>query len=488
MGSHTDPSIIVSEIKEAMGAISEATKLYDRLSKHEICKNERKRNPIIEKVFSVHVNRTLMGNAPVRHVRFKKVIDCVTALGDILKDITFVGDIVLKASSYVRLKRMLRRQSQYSSFNILVRSLLTMALYFDGLILGQFDPRTFVREAMLSKAIPSELLDSLYGEAFVGRLIKPLYDSLKLFTLNRYRQKECIDSLLLPDWGVLQQEAKAVDFHFREEKESSPSTVNFPLTNWVLQETLEFMEKSISMAIQTKLFQEELDSAFWYRDFILSTQLNILTYSIADAKEQNKVSNENYVQYGKNKKGKKQSGVSVSKAHVVSLAEHEDNVDFVFASVRRTLCRGIFRFMMAVRQSNLSPVVRYEFTTKETIISKRFEQFSCIDQPSLLTYDDYIQGSDFSKVDPQRLLSAALECFNAAKSLIDQLVKTLDVIKDESFSIFDRCDTVKLRKVCVGNTVFLQKLGNILKEDNASQHHNVVYEFDHSEFCIIKIV
>ena len=485
MRGHSTSSI-VSEFNEAMDAITQATLLFNNLLEYANKNKDReifKENHITEKVFSVYVNRTMMGNAPVRHARFKEAINCISTLGDIVRDFGFVVNIVIKASTYDRLKRMLRKKSQYSSLNILVRSLSTMALYFNELILGQFDPVSFVRDAMLSKDIPKEVLESSYIDSFISRMVKPLYDSLKLFTLSKFRQKEFIDSLILKDWGILQQEAKAIDFHTREDNETLSRNTNFPLTNWVLQETLEFMEKSISLAIETELYREELDSVFWYRDFILSTHINILNNYRKAMKDRDDTSNEACSQHGKKKKDKR----NVIKPILVSVTEHEDNVEYVLTSVKRTICRGIFRFMMAIRQNNLSPLTDHEFTSRETIINKRFEQFSCIDQPSLLTYDDFIQGSDFSKVDPQRLVAAALECFDAGKLLIEQLIKTLDVVEDESFVSFHRSDAAKLKKICVGNTVFLQKLGNISKEGNTSQRHTINFEFDHKEFCIIKI-
>ena len=47
-------------------------------------------------------------------------------------------------------------------------------------------------------------------------VIKPVYDSLRLFTLNRSRQRARLE-LLFHDWAIVQNEARYADGLFCEE-------------------------------------------------------------------------------------------------------------------------------------------------------------------------------------------------------------------------------------------------------------------------------
>lgn len=190
----------------------------------------------------------------------------------------------------------------------------------------------------------------------------------------------------------------------------------------------------------------------------------------------------------KKKKGKKSNSNFAKQSvnnSIPSAMEREDNVEYVYTSVKRTLCRGIFRFLMVLKQANfLKSDAAYQFTSRETIINKRFESFRCIDQPALLTYNDFMQGSDFSRVDREHLISAAAECFDTTKALIDQLSKSLELIQIEC-APFDKSEVTVLKKVCIGNSIFLHKVGALLKDHKTKV--NVEYEFVHKQFCIIKV-
>uniref|UniRef100_A0A6U2L823 NAA35-like TPR repeats domain-containing protein n=1 Tax=Leptocylindrus danicus TaxID=163516 RepID=A0A6U2L823_9STRA len=441
-----------------------------------------------------------MGNAPVRQVRIKPSDEAITALCTILDETQLVCQVLVKGTTYFRLKRILQRISQHGPPNILTRSLLVANLYFNDLILGQWSATDFVHDAMHDAGVPSSLTSTPYGMSFVDRVVKPAYDSLRLLCLNRGRQKECIDAIILKDWGLLQQEAKAIDYHYNEEaleqQQTSNSSVSrkmsarFHATNWIIAETLSLMEGSISLGVEAKLFQAEIDAAFWYRDFLISTQLNVMT-AWRNIKEEKakmvKALEEEQRRLVKKKKGKKaNNGTKQIVSNMPSAMECEDNVEYVYTSVKRTLCRGIFRFIMVLKQAKfLDSDVEYQFTSKETIINKRFESFQCVDQPALLTYDDFVQGSDFSRVDPDDLISAAAECFDTTKGLIDQLNKSLELIQSEC-APFDKSEVMMLKKVCVGNSIFLHKVRTFLKYPNVKV--NVEYDFVHKQFCIIKVV
>ncbi len=463
--------------------LSQTSKAFEKLES-AINEGENTGSIVIQKVFNVFANRTKMGNSPVRKVRLKNAVNCVNSMKNIVTHIAFVIDVVVKPMDYEQLKRMLRKRSNYSSANILPRSFLALTLYFNQQIIGQQDPHIFVKDAIAKAGVPIGLLESTHGKNFVDRVVKPLYESIRLLSLNRHRQKECIDSYILKDWSILQNESKIVDYHYREET-AIQGDGHFFITNWILLQTLGLMEDSISLGTEAGIFLDELDSAFWYQDFLLSTHLNLLTASRNAIRE---ASSHKSAQNLKKTKGKKGNNKRSQVSSQLSI-EPEDDVEFIYMSVRRTLCRGIFRFMMAIRQADISEESAFEFTSKSVILRKRYEQFSCIEQPTLLTYNDFLQGSDFSRIDSDRLISAALECFSAARTLIDQLTNTLKTVEDSQLVSYDIKDDLGLKKVCVGNTIYLQKLKNLLQNGNVSKGKvSVQRDFVHKHFCIIKVI
>lgn len=128
----------------------------------------------------------------------------------------------------------------------------------------------------------------------------------------------------------------------------------------------------------------------------------------------------------------------------------------------------------------------YEFTTEQRIFEKRFEAFSTIQQPPPLEFQDYVQGSDFSKVTQNDLISSTGECFAASKALVDKL--QIQVSNVEPYYLPIQCEELnKLAKVCVGNSVYLQKLK---QQVGSKEGRNIKIDMDvdtHEGFCTIKL-
>lgn len=130
----------------------------------------------------------------------------------------------------------------------------------------------------------------------------------------------------------------------------------------------------------------------------------------------------------------------------------------------------------------------FEFTSKARVFEKRFEAFSSIEQPPKLDYKDYVAGSDFSKVQPMDLIQSTAECFSASKAYVDRLLAQLPVIGTD-FAAMQEDELRRLAKVCVGNSVYLQKLKQAIgsKDDDTATGKITSETSTHKQFCTFKI-
>ena len=106
---------------------------------------------------------------------------------------------------------------------------------------------------------------------------------LKLHLLNKNRQRTYIEALMLKEWTALQREANGVDYFFREEHALKIVSTPSYTTNYVLGTLVHIMEYYLGLGVELKLVNggEDLLMAYWYWDFLLSTQLTIWLFGNA---------------------------------------------------------------------------------------------------------------------------------------------------------------------------------------------------------------
>merc|ERR1712176_116659 len=76
--------------------------------------------------------------------------------------------------------------------------------------------------------------------------------------------------------------------------------------------------------------------------------------------------------------------------------DFEDRLETTAMLLRRNLCRGLVRYLAALRKCGLlidPPKSASLFTTDEMRFKKRFGAFAEIPQPRCLEYNDYLKGS-----------------------------------------------------------------------------------------------
>ena len=479
------------------------------------------RRQLLDAAFDPYLCRRLAGNTPVRKAKFKTPAAALDGLIGIVVELDWtVCDLLLEGgSSLARARRTLGRVSK-SSVNILSRSLIVIALYFDDLLLGQYHLGDFIADDMRSVgSVPEALVSSQHCQNLLIRLGKPIYDTLKVLALNRNRQHAYIDTLMITDWPQLQKEAAAIDFEFRLELAPDASEAASLLTNYVTATTVGIMGHHVGLSIELGLVRHhhDLAVAFWYWSFLLSTELNIRTamrkarvhQKMMDARlareaEVNKAALEQHQhkerQKGGKKKGKKggaakakaapaENTAASSPALVETEADAANNIEFLVLGLKRTLCRGMVRYIAALDQSDLLQRPVYEFTSLKKRFEKRFESLFVIETPPALTYDDFQQGYSFESVTPPEVISSASECFKAGKAVTDSLLSQVLDEKDHSLDLpISRSELMNLAKVCVGNSVYLHKLLQQVKGGGKATGKAVIGFDVHNTFATIKII
>ena len=140
-----------------------------------------------------------------------------------------------------------------------------------------------------------------------------------------------------------------------------------------------------------------------------------------------------------------------------------------------------------MRQAGLLSSKEFQFITPENKFHKRFEVFAGIQQPPPLTYDDYCEGSDFSKVSQKDLLFSTSECFKTGKATVDKLQALLPKLVDSPFPPMSKDELAGIAKICLGNSIYVQKLKQLI-DAKETKTATVAFDFDtNSEFCTIKI-
>ena len=131
------------------------------------------------------------------------------------------------------------------------------------------------------------------------------------------------------------------------------------------------------------------------------------------------------------------------------------------------------------------------FTTHQKRFEKRFEAFRAIPHPPCLSYDDYVNGSDFSAVASNDSLASATNCFCSAKGEVDWLLGAIVLAgkrqNDDLCIPIRREEILQLAKVCVHNLLFFHSLTTMDCRDRPSDSNTTVrLGFNtHKQFCTL---
>ena len=517
--------------------------LRDLVEFDEKCSNQQslqEQKFLVAQAFDSYVNRPLFGNTPVRQVTFVSVVESIARLITLTEELDHaVCAILTHGTSLTRISRMLRR---FCSASILARSLIVLNLYFDELLLGQHELHPLIVAHMQEwEHLPSELIQNEHAQAFLSRLAKPIYDTLKLHVSNRNRQRAYIEAAMFEEWTSLQNEANLIDTQYRREYQLNNTTPPF-FGLFVLSVLLRLMEQYLACGIEVGLCwgYDEICAVFWYRDFLLAALYQNLTqmrqgkelYQQAKAhveaqQQQQQKALETPVHTTGNKgKGKKKNSKHKTNSNspatttttsklpppvqpsppppsvTTSVADLEHGVELRVLEVQRMLCRGIVRFLVALKQSQLLDLPDLEFTSRQTIFERRYAVFQTIRHPPALTFEDYVEGSNGSNISVTDLCQSASVIFKSCRSLVDSILADLSSTshaknnnnnntRNRASCPVLESEARSLLKVCVGNSVYLMKLTQLVRTPKGAPPPKATIEFDfgaHQEFCIIKVL
>ena len=379
-------------------------------------------------------------------------------------------------------------------------------------------------------AVPEVLLESAYpgcGHSWLVRLAKPMYDTLKALCYDQHRERIFTETFLFQAFASLQLAAAAVDESFRLEHGLDSETTASYASNYVIVQTIRVMDRHVCIGIRVGLYPKwyDLSTAYWYRDFLLSAMINIrgsiekerverkamelrIKLEEEEAKQSNAVKRQN-TKKGKKKGKRKEPGpdtireAAIEEAARVTEEDFEDRLEYTLVTAHRLLCRGMVRYIAALRQAGLlsdPPKSITMFTTPQIRFQKRFEPFSILPQPQPLSYEDYAQGSDFSAVRSEDLVRSAGDCFRQCKSVIERLLQVVVVVEtsttneevidmtkqrrnDDLYISIRREEAMALAKFCVQNSLFLHKLSM-----SSAAGMKVCLEFSsHKQYCTLDL-
>lgn len=506
-------------VTQAQSHIEQALARLDSLSElvvqNDDDDDDDETKAVHQQCFDSFISRQLVGNLPVRKISFSSPQESIPVLRDITKQMDYgVCRFHLRGSkSNTSLSRICRLLRPYSQYNILVRSLVVLNLYYEDHLLGVHNMPNLIASHIQQLSYPTEQPISHASAAqFYSRLAKPIYDTLKLALMHETRQRGYLEAVILPDWSVLQNEAKIVDVHC--------ATPHHSFFYYTLVQTVRLMERFVQAGLVTQLFHPmptDLVFAYWYRDCLIAVQNQHLQtmYQSKDAiallelekQQQQPLPRKESSKSGKGKK-KSQSQKKNNKQRkqqqqqpptiVRTVQDQEEMFSIQVMGLQRNLCRTTVQFITALKQAGVLELddnhSRYEFTNLATIFEKRFEAFQVIEQPPPYAFRHFQAGTDFTNYTTEQLQHYVGEGFQTCRSSIEILLVELeDRLSAEEEDEKTICyygntspDELRaLRKVCVGNGIYLHKL----RQTTDAASLRVEFDFGtHAEFCIIKLL
>ncbi|CAN0172427.1 unnamed protein product, partial [Ectocarpus sp. 12 AP-2014] len=244
--------------------------------------------------FEAEMNRHLLGSSPQHHVHFRRgraegprallllAREAERACGVIRCD-----DLLDVRRSLLRLYQPPAESKGGSSVgtaSLFARSVAAVCLYRQDMVLGRFDVMWFVAEAMTDVGVPDAVVNSPSGMAFLDRVGKPVYETLRTLCLNRGRQRVSLE-LQMQDWRTLQAYANTVDDAFQLQYGLGAGTQRY-MSKWALTEVLGLMHRYLQIGLELQLpSAHEWSGMFWYWDYVMTTKM-MAEGSLKESKDQ----------------------------------------------------------------------------------------------------------------------------------------------------------------------------------------------------------
>eukprot|EP00617_Octactis_speculum_P020933 CAMPEP_0185764208 /NCGR_PEP_ID=MMETSP1174-20130828/23131_1 /TAXON_ID=35687 /ORGANISM="Dictyocha speculum, Strain CCMP1381" /LENGTH=751 /DNA_ID=CAMNT_0028446643 /DNA_START=3 /DNA_END=2258 /DNA_ORIENTATION=+ len=511
---------LVDDLDKANKAVTACRTNLAFLSGHPLCETEDGEEASISaECYDPEVNRALLCATPTRVVRLRPRKEAWEFFTDMVKYLE-QSITILNCETLEALQTLLDVVPLHSA-PLLARSIVAMNLYVDDLLLARLPFRTVVAKAMVDFGVPKELSQLDCVDQFISRLVKPVYESLRLMTLNLSHQRLALESILT-QWNPIQNEAHILDTHFRHQLQLEP-TVPPHLSDWAMGHVCALMQRHIALGIELELFSNhEVAVVFWYWEYLLSMQIHtsmraelakaewhrrqtIITSGREEAAaaaagmaatKKSEGSRGGRGSHGSNKKKGKQlrKAEKKKKNNAESKDEQQQQQPLLLSDLRlhtsRSLCRGAFRILAALQGlENVGKVGQSAlFTAPACRFKHRFKAYTVIQTPPCLNYEDFadqcIQLGD-SPQQAHALLETANQSFRQAIKFSDKMA-AMELIAGEALD-----DCLRFKKVAVANSMLVAKLLHSLRQTGnlsvTSGDIDLDYEI-HNLYPVVKVV
>ncbi|CAI2175218.1 15106_t:CDS:10 [Funneliformis geosporum] len=394
--------------------------------------------------FDPLINRKLVSQTPPRPTQLLTMQESVDEMMNMLKSLNSTCEIIEYKSATSLMNFLVYHASQQPPPCAFSRSILQSTLCTENRVL---DVVAALPNKVHIYAIVSKISKLIHN--FVDSTVKPLTDLYRILCHNRSRQRRNMCKVL-NDWDLLQEEAEHIDKELQRLTHEEPivtdegDSYSFHLSSWVYHTKLELLETILFLGFELELYgTHEYVMIYWYIDYLLGVHyqhLERIHMHITDIKYKD--------QHGSFR-------ASPSSASSVSLLISQQ----MMMMAKQDICRGIHRTISALRKTGHVIYPQLEFDDESTRFWHRFRIYKTLGSPTILSYKDFKEMTQFDNVTALDLINASLQNFQAARSSIESLLamETSELKMDFCHDDYTKELRAMLR-VCIANIVNLHKI------------------------------
>ncbi|GET04336.1 N-alpha-acetyltransferase 35, NatC auxiliary subunit [Rhizophagus clarus] len=407
--------------------------------------------------FDPLINRKLVSQTPPRPIRLLTMQESINEMMNMLKSINATCEIINYKSATSLMNFLVYHASQQPSPCAFSRSILQSTICTENRIL---DIATSPKDDLIDEN-KSEISKLVHN--FVDSTVKPLTDLYRILCHNRSRQRRNMCKVLT-DWDLLQEEAKHIDTKLQSLTNEEPliteegPSYSFHLSSWVYHRKLVLLEDILFLGFELDLYgTHEYMMIYWYIDYLLGVHYQHLERT--------------HMHVTENKKSKKQQEnlrLAPPPTSTVSLLVSQR----LMIIAKQDICRGIHRTISALRKTGHAIFPRLEFDDESTRFWHRFRMYRTLGSPTILSYKDFKDMTQFDNITAMDLFNVSLQNFQAARSSIEKLLamKPSELRMDFCHADFTK-ELQAMLRVCIANIVSLHKIIEECKENEIVTSH-----------------
>ncbi|PKC15017.1 Mak10-domain-containing protein [Rhizophagus irregularis] len=443
--------------------------------------------------FDPLINRKLVSQTPPRPIRLLTMQESINEMMNMLKSINATCEIINYKSATSLMNFLVYHASQQPPPCAFSRSILQSTICTENRILGKMSMFQLIKDSVTELTNPpyvyfapkidinasskDDRIDENRSEIsklvhnFVDSTVKPLTDLYRILCHNRSRQRRNMCKVLT-DWDLLQEEASAehIDTKLQSLTNEEPiiteegPSYSFHLSSWVYHRKLVLLEDILFLGFELDLYgTHEYVMIYWYIDYLLGVHYQHLERT--------------HMHVTENKKSKSQQENLRSAPPPTSTVSLLTSQRMMIIA-KQDICRGIHRTVSALRKTGHAIFSCLEFDDESTRFWHRFRMYRTLGSPTILSYKDFKDMTQFDNITAMDLFNVSLQNFQAARSSIERLLamKPPELRTDLCHADFTK-ELQAMLRVCIANIVSLHKIIEECKpklEPNTIQENEIV--------------